>query len=76
MLVEAAGTDGFRVTGTPIKMAGVEDPPVKPGAPALGEHRDVLLRELLAYSPERIRGLDAAGAFGKLLSSGIFGRVI
>ena len=64
MLVEAAGTDGFRVTGMPIKIAGVEDPPAKPGAPALGEHRDVILRELLAYSPERIRGLDAAGAFG------------
>ena len=64
MLVEAAGTDGFRVTGSPIKMAGVDDPAVKPGAPALGEHREEILRELLAYSPERIGDLEAAGAFG------------
>lgn len=64
MLVQAAGTDGFRVTGTPVKMDGVDDPAVKPGAPALGEHRDAILRELLACSPERIRELEAAGAFG------------
>ena len=64
MLVEAAGAGGFRVTGTPIKVAGVDDPPRRPGAPALGEHRDGILRELLAYSPERIADLAAAGAFG------------
>lgn len=64
MLVEAAGAGGFRVTGTPIKIAGVDDPPRRPGAPALGEHRDGILRELLAYSPERIADLAAAGAFG------------
>ena len=64
MLVEAAGAGGFRVTGTPIKIAGVDDPPRRPGAPALGEHRDGILRELLAYSPERIARLAAAGAFG------------
>ncbi len=64
MLVEAAGTDRFRVTGTPVKMAGVDDPADKPGAPALGEHRDTVLRELLAYSSDRIGDLEAAGAFG------------
>ena len=64
MLVEAAGTDGFRVTGSPIKMAGVAVPLHKPGAPALGEHRDAILRELLGYSPERIGDREAAGAFG------------
>lgn len=64
MLVEAAGAGGFRVTGTPIKIAGVDDPPRRSGAPALGEHRDGILRELLAYSPERIADLAAAGAFG------------
>lgn len=64
MLVEAAGAGGFRVTGTPIKISGVDDPPRRPGAPALGEHRDGILRELLAYSPERIARLAAAGAFG------------
>ncbi len=64
MLVEAAGAGGFRVTGTPIKISGVDDPPRRPGAPALGEHRDGILRELLAYSPERIADLAAAGAFG------------
>lgn len=64
MFVEAAGEGGFRVTGTPIKVAGVDDPPRRPGAPALGEHRDGILRELLAYSPQRIARLAAAGAFG------------
>lgn len=64
MFVEAAGEGGFRVTGTPIKVAGVDDPPRRPGAPALGEHRDGILRELLAYSPQRIVRLAAAGAFG------------
>ena len=32
--------------------------------PALGEHREEILRELLAYSPERIGEVEAAGAFG------------
>ena len=64
MFVEAAGEGGFHVTGTPIKVAGVDDPPRRPGAPALGEHRDGILRELLAYSPQRIARLAAAGAFG------------
>ena len=64
MLAPVDGAGGFRVTGSPIKMAGVEDPPRRPGAPALGEHRDRILRELLSYPPERIRRLAAAGAFG------------
>ena len=64
MLVEASGTDGFLVTGTPIKVTGVPDSTSKPAAPALGEHRDAILRELLSYPPERIRELEAAGAFG------------
>ena len=64
MLVEAAGTDGFRVTGTPIKMSGISDLQVKPNAPALGEHRDAILRELLAYDPDHITRLEKTGAFG------------
>lgn len=64
MLAAVDGASGFRVTGSPIKMAGVDDPPRRPGAPALGEHRDRILRELLSYPPERIRRLAAAGAFG------------
>ena len=64
MLAAVDGAGGFRVTGSPIKMAGVDDPPRRPGAPALGEHRDRILRELLAYPPERIERLAAAGAFG------------
>ena len=50
MLVEAAGAGGFRVTGSPIKMAGVDDPPRRPGAPALGQHRDRILGELSSSS--------------------------
>lgn len=64
MLATVDGAGGFRVTGSPIKMAGVDDPPRRPGAPALGEHRDRILRELLSYPPERIDRLAAAGAFG------------
>jgi crotonobetainyl-CoA:carnitine CoA-transferase CaiB-like acyl-CoA transferase len=33
-------------------------------APALGEHTDAVLRELLGYAPDRIAALRASGAFG------------
>ena len=33
-------------------------------APRLGEHRDEVLTDLIGYSPETIRELGRAGAFG------------
>ena len=65
MIVKVAGTGEFRVTGTPIKVEGLSDPTIKPAAPALGEHRNTILRDLLSYPPERIQKLAAAGAFGE-----------
>jgi crotonobetainyl-CoA:carnitine CoA-transferase CaiB-like acyl-CoA transferase len=47
----------------PIKTDGALPDPA-PG-PRLGEHTDLILRETLGYSAERIAGLRAAGAFGR-----------
>jgi crotonobetainyl-CoA:carnitine CoA-transferase CaiB-like acyl-CoA transferase len=49
----------LRTLGTPIKAAG--EPPFRPlPPPGLGEHTEVVLRELLEYSPERIDALRRA----------------
>jgi formyl-CoA transferase/CoA:oxalate CoA-transferase len=49
----------LRTLGTPIKVAG--EPPFRPlPPPGLGEHTDTVLRELLAYPPERIDALRRA----------------
>jgi crotonobetainyl-CoA:carnitine CoA-transferase CaiB-like acyl-CoA transferase len=53
--------DGHRVTGPPIKLSA-NPARVGSGAPALGEHTDEVLAELL--------GLDAAG-IGRLRQSGV-----
>jgi crotonobetainyl-CoA:carnitine CoA-transferase CaiB-like acyl-CoA transferase len=41
-----------RQTGNPIKISGAE--PRKDPAPAVGQHTERLLREVLGYSPERL----------------------
>lgn len=46
----------FRMSGTPVA------DPILP--PALGEHRDEILTQLLGYEAEKIATLEAAGAFG------------
>ena len=38
MLKPVAGLGGFRVTGSPLKFAGIPDEPMRPPAPALGQH--------------------------------------
>ena len=48
---------------SPIKMLG-EDLPVPEKAPTVGEHNDVVLRDLLGYDDARIDRLRAAGALG------------
>jgi CoA:oxalate CoA-transferase len=48
--------DGLIVAGSPIKTAGAGGTP-NTRAPALGEHTDGVLSELLGYDEERIAGL-------------------
>jgi crotonobetainyl-CoA:carnitine CoA-transferase CaiB-like acyl-CoA transferase len=52
----------LREVASPIKTDGAIATPAP--APALGEHTDRLLRELLHYPPERIAALRAAGVLG------------
>jgi len=52
----------LREVASPIKTDGVVTAPSP--APALGEHTDALLRELLHYPPERIAALRAGGVLG------------
>jgi crotonobetainyl-CoA:carnitine CoA-transferase CaiB-like acyl-CoA transferase len=52
----------LREVASPVKTAGAGTTPAP--APALGQHTDELLRELLKYPPDRIAQLRAAGALG------------
>ena len=52
----------LREVASPIKTDGAIAAPAP--APALGEHTDRLLREILHYPPERIAALRAAGVLG------------
>lgn len=52
----------IRAVASPIKTAGA---PTRPApAPALGEHTEAVLRDLLRYSPSKIAALRASGALG------------
>jgi crotonobetainyl-CoA:carnitine CoA-transferase CaiB-like acyl-CoA transferase len=52
----------LREVASPVKTGGAVTTPSP--APALGQHTDALLGELLGYSAERIAALRAAGALG------------
>jgi crotonobetainyl-CoA:carnitine CoA-transferase CaiB-like acyl-CoA transferase len=52
----------LREVASPVKTAGAVTTPSP--APALGQHTEELLGELLGYSAERIAALRAAGALG------------
>jgi len=54
---------GHAQVPSPIKVVG-EDHPLPTKAPVLGEHTDVILRDVLGYDDERIASLRAAGALG------------
>jgi crotonobetainyl-CoA:carnitine CoA-transferase CaiB-like acyl-CoA transferase len=58
----------LREVASPVKTPGVVANP-RP-APRLGEHNDVILRELLRYPPERIAALQRSGALGANPSPG------
>jgi len=62
MIVEYDHPDVGRVRlpGNPIKMSGLGT--ISRPAPRLGEHTDVVLRELLSLSPDNIARLHASGA--------------
>jgi crotonobetainyl-CoA:carnitine CoA-transferase CaiB-like acyl-CoA transferase len=63
MIVEVKhpGFGVLREVASPVKTAGT--PPPRP-APALGEHTDEILREVLQYDADRIAALRASGALG------------
>jgi crotonobetainyl-CoA:carnitine CoA-transferase CaiB-like acyl-CoA transferase len=52
----------IREVASPIRTAGLVTRPAP--APALGEHTDAVLRDILGYPPARIAALRAAGALG------------
>ena len=52
----------IREVASPIRTAGLVTRPAP--APALGEHTDAVLREILGYPPARIAALRTAGALG------------
>ena len=56
---DVAGT--VTVPGNPIKMESLPETPDRPHAPAIGEHTDKILTELLGLSAEAIKGLRDEG---------------
>jgi CoA:oxalate CoA-transferase len=48
MVIETAFEDGtpLKAAGNPVKISGFEDPPTRPPAPALDQHRAAILAEL------------------------------
>jgi len=53
----------LREVASPVKTEGAITSPAP--APALGQHTDELLRDLLGYEADRIRALRSGGAFGQ-----------
>jgi CoA:oxalate CoA-transferase len=62
MLVPVEGENDFKVAGNPVKFRGEPDVLKKERAPALGEHNDKILTEVLGYSREQIKMLYETGA--------------
>jgi crotonobetainyl-CoA:carnitine CoA-transferase CaiB-like acyl-CoA transferase len=65
MVVDVTLNNGrnIRMPGNPIKMSGAETQTFAP-PPALGQHTDTVLSEILGYSESKIRELRNAGAIG------------
>ena len=56
---DLAGT--VTIPGNPIKMENLPETPDRPHAPAIGEHTDKILTELLGLSADAIKGLRDEG---------------
>ena len=61
--VEHPEYGAIRQVASPIKTDGVIERPT-PG-PALGQHTDEVLAEVLGYTDERVSSLRVEGAFGR-----------
>ncbi len=57
MLLPVESENGFKIIGNPIKFAGESNEASAEKAPVLGEHTDIVLREVLGYSKEKIASL-------------------
>jgi CoA:oxalate CoA-transferase len=64
MLVEVEGMGGFRVAGSPLKIDGVDEKLRRERAPALGQHNETVLKDLLGYNTKKIENLSESGVFG------------
>jgi crotonobetainyl-CoA:carnitine CoA-transferase CaiB-like acyl-CoA transferase len=62
---------GADMLSFPVKFQG-ETLPDPERAPTVGQHSDVVLREVLGYSEEKIQALEQAGALGKARGDGPF----
>jgi CoA:oxalate CoA-transferase len=65
MLLPVAGEKEFTIAGNPIKVGGIPDETVGESAPALGEHTDEVMRDVLGYSDEEITRLCEDGILSK-----------
>jgi crotonobetainyl-CoA:carnitine CoA-transferase CaiB-like acyl-CoA transferase len=61
MLVQVDSEDNFRVVGNPIKFKGEAIATHKKRPPALGEHNDFILRQMLGYTDAEVRQLERSG---------------
>lgn len=65
MLVPLEGEENFAIAGNPIKIGGVDDDTSVVRSPALGEHNDAVMTELLGYSEEEVSELYEKGVLFK-----------
>jgi formyl-CoA transferase len=54
--IDSPHTGKVKDVGTPIKMSDVEQQTYSP-PPLLGEHTEMILKDILGYSSEKIAGL-------------------
>jgi CoA:oxalate CoA-transferase len=57
MLKPVKDEDDFRIAGNPVKIGGVPEDDDAGTFPRLGEHNDIILKEVLGYTPEQIQQL-------------------
>lgn len=65
MLVPVEGEGGFAIAGNPVKIGGVDDDTSFERSPALGEHNEAVMTELLGYSEVEVSELYRKGVLFK-----------